>query len=242
MSFRGDLRIMGAMRYAITGASRGLGLEFVRQILNRGDTLDAGVRAPQEARELQALVREAGGRLRVHTLDVADARSVNAFASRVGEGPPLDVLINNAGIFGKSQPLESMDYEDLAHTFATNALGPMRLTSALLPALRRGSTRRVIHITSQMGSLGSNGMGGYYGYRLSKVALNMAMRNMHLELSGEGFITLAIDPGWVRTDMGGPQAPLLPEESVRGILQVIDRSTAEHGGRFLRYDGSELPW
>jgi NAD(P)-dependent dehydrogenase (short-subunit alcohol dehydrogenase family) len=233
---------MDVMRYAITGASRGLGLEFVRQLLNRGDTIDAGVRAPHEARHLQELVRGAEGRLRVHALDVADARSVSAFASRVGEGQPLDVLINNAGVFGKNLPLEGLDYEDLASSFATNTFGPMRLTSALLPALRRGSMRRVIHITSQMGSLSNNDMGGHYGYRLSKVALNMAMRNMHLELRGEGFIILAIDPGWVQTDMGGPQAPLRPEESVRGMLQVIDRTSAEHGGRFFRYDGSELPW
>jgi NAD(P)-dependent dehydrogenase (short-subunit alcohol dehydrogenase family) len=93
-----------------------------------------------------------------------------------------------------------------------------------------------------MGSIGDNGMGGYYGYRLSKAALNMAMRNMHLELRAEGFVTIAINPGWVQTDMGGPQAPLRPEQSVHAMLNVIDRLSAEHGGRFFNHDGAELRW
>jgi NAD(P)-dependent dehydrogenase (short-subunit alcohol dehydrogenase family) len=93
-----------------------------------------------------------------------------------------------------------------------------------------------------MGSIGDNGMGGYYGYRLSKAALNMAMRNMHLELRAEGFVTIAINPGWVQTDMGGPQAPLRPEQSVHAMLNVIDGLSAEHGGRFFNHNGAELPW
>jgi NAD(P)-dependent dehydrogenase (short-subunit alcohol dehydrogenase family) len=235
---------MDTMRYAITGASRGLGLEFVRQLLVRGDTIEAGVRAPAEARQLQGLAVESGGRLRIHALDVSDARSVESFAAAVGEGPPLDVLIHNAGITGKrSLPLAELDYEDVVGTFATNTVGPLRLTAALLPALRRGSTRRIIHLSSALASIAGNDMGGAYGYRLSKVALNMAMRNLHMDLRGEGFIAIALSPGWVQTDMGGPQAPLRPEESVRGMLHnVIDRLTAEHGGRFFGHDGAELPW
>lgn len=232
---------MDVMRYAITGASRGLGLEFVRQLLNRGDTIDAGVRSPPEARQLQELVQEAGGRLRLHALDIAEPKSVDAFAASVGQ-EPLDVLINNAGVYGKDGTLTGLDYESMADTFAINTLGPLRLTAALLPALRRGSARRIIHITSQMGSIGDNGMGGSYGYRISKAALNMAMRNMHLELRTEGFVTIAVHPGWVQTDMGGPQAPLRPEQSVRGMINVIDRLKAEDSGRFFSYEGQELPW
>jgi len=230
------------MRYAITGASRGLGLEFVRQLLNRGDSIDAGARSPAEARQLQGLAQDSRGRLRVHTLDVSNPRSVAAFAAEVGQGQPVDVLINNAGVFGKNEPLGRLDFEDVANTLTTNALGPLRLTSALLPALRRGGTRRVVHITSVLGSIGDNAMGGYYGYRLSKAALNMGMRNMHLELRAEGFVTIGINPGWVQTDMGGPQAPLRPEESVHAMLQVIDGLSVEQSGRFFNYDGSEIPW
>ncbi|OJT23981.1 SDR family oxidoreductase [Archangium sp. Cb G35] len=230
------------MRYAITGASRGLGLEFVRQLLNRGDTIEAGVRSPSEARQLQELVRGAEGRLRLHALDISDPKSVDAFAATVGQGEALDVLINNAGVYGKDGALTELDYESMASTFAVNTLGPLRLTAALLPALRRGSARRIIHITSQMGSIGDNGMGGSYGYRISKAAMNMAMRNMHVDLHGEGFVTISLHPGWVQTDMGGPNAPLLPEASVRGMINVIDRLKAEDGGRFFSYEGQELPW
>ncbi|MFE8595675.1 SDR family oxidoreductase [Archangium violaceum] len=230
------------MRYAITGASRGLGLEFVRQLLNRGDTIEAGVRSPSEARQLQELVRGAEGRLRLHALDISDSKSVDAFAATVGQGEALDVLINNAGVYGKDGALTELDYESMASTFAVNTLGPLRLTAALLPALRRGSARRIIHITSQMGSIGDNGMGGSYGYRISKAAMNMAMRNMHVDLHGEGFVTISMHPGWVQTDMGGPNAPLLPEASVRGMINVIDRLKAEDGGRFFSYEGQELPW
>lgn len=242
MSFRAKGAFNGVMHYAITGASRGLGLEFVRQLLSRGDTIDAGVRSPPEARQLQELVREAGGRLRLHALDIADPKSVDAFAASVGQEQPLDVLINNAGVYGKDGALNELDYESMAHTFAINTLGPLRLTAALLPALRRGSARRIIHITSKMGSLSDNGMGGSYAYRISKAALNMAMRNMHVDLHTEGFVTIAMHPGWVQTDMGGPQAPLRPEESVRGMINVIDRLKAEDGGRFFSYEGQEIPW
>ncbi len=144
---------------------------------------------------------------------------------------------------GEHQPLNGLDYEDLASTFTTNTVGTLRLTNALLPALRRGSSRRIVHISSGLGSIGANDLGGFYGYRISKVALNMAMRNMHLELRDEGFVTIALSPGWVQTDMGGPEAPLRPEESVQGMLHnVIDRLTTEHGGRFFGHDGTELPW
>ncbi len=233
---------MDVMRYAITGASRGLGLEFVRQLLNRGDTIEAGVRSPSEARHLQELAGGSQGRLRLHALDISDPQSVDAFAAAVGQGQPLDVLINNAGVYGKEGSLTELDYESLADTFAVNTLGPLRLTAALLPSLRRGSARRIIHITSKMGSISDNGMGGSYAYRLSKAAMNMAMRNMHVDLQGEGFVTIAMHPGWVRTDMGGPQAPLRPEESVRGMLNVIDRLKAEDGGRFFSHEGQEIPW
>jgi NAD(P)-dependent dehydrogenase (short-subunit alcohol dehydrogenase family) len=232
---------MDAMRYVITGANRGLGLEFVRQLLSRGDSIDAGVRSPGDARHLQEIAGTAGGRFRVHALDISEPKSVETFAAAVGH-EPLDVLINNAGVYGKQGPLTGLDYESMADTFAINTLGPLRLTAALLPALRRGSARRVVHISSLMGSIAENSGGGSYGYRISKAALNMAMRNMHLELRGEGFITIAMHPGWVQTDMGGAQAPLRPEESVRGMINVIDGLKAEDGGRFLSYEGQEIPW
>lgn len=233
---------MGPMRYAITGTGRGLGLEFVRQLLHRGDTIDAGVRVPAEASALQDLSRQSGGRLRLHALDTSKGESVEAFAAVVGEGEPVDVLINNAGVHGRTGPLAELDFEDMLRTYTVNTLGPLRLTAALLPALRRSAVRRIVHLSSSMGSIGDNSWGGSYGYRLSKAALNMAMRNLHVELHGEGFITIALHPGWAQTDMGGPSAPVPVPESVRGMLQVIDGLTPERSGRFWAYDGQELAW
>jgi NAD(P)-dependent dehydrogenase (short-subunit alcohol dehydrogenase family) len=231
------------MRYVITGASRGLGLEFVRQLLERGDAVEAGVLLLEEnADVLRALARESEGRLRVHPLDVTDTASVSAFARAVDEGGPLDVLINNAGIFGGTEPLSKLDFQGMLRTFDTNALGALRVTSALLPALRRGSTRRIACLSSRAGSLADNTSGRNYAYRLSKAALNMGVRNLAVELRPEGFTVICLHPGWARTDMGGPTAPQTPEESVSGLLQVVDRASPEDTGRFIDFRGQEVPW
>lgn len=231
------------MRYAVTGASRGLGLEFVRQLLRRGAVVEAGVLLLEEnADVLQALAREAEGRLRVHPLDVTDPASVAAFAREVEGGGPLDVLINNAGVFGGMEPLAGLDYQVLLRTFDTNTLGALRVTAALLPALRRGSTRRIACLSSRAGSVADNSSGGLYAYRLSKAALNMAVRNLSVELCPEGFTVLAVHPGWARTDMGGASAPQSAEESVHGLLQVLDGARPEDTGRFIDFRGQEVPW
>ena len=229
------------MRVAITGANRGIGLEFVRQLLCRGDTIEAGVREPSEAKQLQGLAREAEGRLRIHRLEVQDAASVQAFAVNVGEFP-VDLLINNAGVSGKWQGLSELDYEDMARTLAINTLGPLRLTAALMPALLKGAARKAVHVSSAMGSIGKNAEGGAYGYRMSKAALNMGVRSMAQDFRAQGLITVALNPGWVQTDMGGANAPLRPEESVRNMRRVIDGLGPEQSRRFFDHDGSELPW
>jgi NAD(P)-dependent dehydrogenase (short-subunit alcohol dehydrogenase family) len=229
------------MRFVITGANRGIGLEFVRQLLFRGDTVDAGVRAPAEAQLLQTIAREAQGRLRILPLELQDPSSIQAFAAAVGE-TPVDVLVNNAGVMGKWLALPELDYEDVARTFAINALAPLRLTGALLPALLKGSTRKAVHITSRLGSLHDNAEGGLYAYRMSKAALNMGVRSMAQDFRAQGLLTAVINPGWVKTDMGGPDAPLRAEESVRGMLEVIDRLGPEQSGRFLDFQGKDVPW
>ncbi|HZI11179.1 MAG TPA: SDR family oxidoreductase [Myxococcus sp.] len=229
------------MRYVITGASRGIGLEFVQQLLKRGDTVEAGVRSQEGAKRLEPLARESGGRLRIHALDVEDAASIRAFAADL-RASPVDVLINNAGVYGQACALADVDYADLARTFGINALGPLRVTSALLPALRQGTSRRVAHVSSRMGSIASNTEGGSYAYRMSKAALNAGVRSMSHDLKAEGFVTVMLHPGWVQTDMGGPEAPLPAAASVRGMLRVIDGLGPEHSGRFLDYQGQEVPW
>ncbi|MDY7226603.1 SDR family oxidoreductase [Hyalangium rubrum] len=236
------------MRYAISGASRGIGLEFVRQLLARGDTVEAGVRVPSEARLLASLAREAGNRLRIHALDVTEPSSVLTFAANVNEAP-LDVLINNAGIGGKWGSLMELDYEDMARVMETNAFGPLRLSAALMPSVLRGSTRKILHLTTRMASLSENNesgvygfTGGAYGYRMSKAALNVGMRTMAVDFRDKGLITAVLNPGWVCTEMGGKSAPMRAEDSVQGMLRVIDGLTVDNSGGFLDFQGRELPW
>ncbi len=231
------------MRHAVTGASRGIGLEFVRQLLRRGDVVEAGVLLPEEnADVLQALVRESEGRLRVHPLDITDPVSVGAFARQVDGGGPLDVLINNAGVLGSKKPLTELDFQELLRTFDVNALGALRMAAALLPTLRRGTTRRIACMSSRAGSIADNGSGGAYAYRLSKAALNMAVCNLAVELRPEGFTVLALHPGWVRTAMSDPTAPRSPEEAAHDLLQLIDSARPEDTGRFLDFRGQPVPW
>ncbi|MFL5348057.1 MAG: SDR family oxidoreductase [Hyalangium sp.] len=236
------------MRYAISGASRGIGLEFVRQLLARGDTVEAGARVPWEARQLTALARDAGERLRIHALDVKNTASVRAFAASIGEAP-IDVLINNAGVSGKWNPLGELDFEDMAHVMETNAIGPMRMASALLPLVLKGNTRKIVHLTTRMGSLTENTPAGVYGfaggayaYRMSKAALNQGMRTMAVDFREKGLITALLNPGWVQTDMGSKMAPTRVDECVQGLLRVIDELTLARSGCFFDFQGKEMLW
>ncbi|MRG91205.1 SDR family oxidoreductase [Polyangium spumosum] len=229
------------MRIVITGANRGIGLELARRYLDRGDHVDAAVRNPEAARELAALGRGAGGRLRILTCDVGDDTSVRTFATALGD-VAVDVLINNAGILGKWVSLADLDFADVTRTVDTNAVGPLRVTAALLPHLRRSSMRKIVNMSSRMGSIAENTDGGAYAYRMSKAALNMANKSMSLDLRGEGFTVVVLHPDWVKTDMGGPDAPISVEESAAGIVALVDRLTIADTGGFFHFRGHTLPW
>lgn len=229
------------MRIVITGANRGIGLEFTRQYLDRGDQVEAVTRAPESAGALAQLAASAGGRLRVHGCDVASDQGARALAASLGE-VAVDVLINNAGVMGKMQALDALDHDDMLRTFDINALGPVRVTAALLPHLRRASTRKVAHISSGMGSISDNTSGGAYGYRMSKAALNMACRSMAIDLRGEGFKVVTMNPGWVQTDMGGAGAPTPVATSVGLMIERIDGLTPEQSGLFVDYRGHTWAW
>ena len=226
------------MRFVVTGANRGIGLEFVRQLTARGEDVDATARDPEQAQELQALSRP-GGRLRVYRLDVADDASVAAFAEQLAPGP-VDVLINNAGVSGIKGG-EAIDPPDILRVFNVNAAGTLRVVRALLPRLRAGKGRKIVNVTSHLGSI-ADATGGRFAYRLSKSALNMATRVLAEDLRGEGFRTVALHPGWVQTRMGGSGAPVTPEQSVRGMLRIVDGLTAEQSGKVFEFQGRELPW
>jgi NAD(P)-dependent dehydrogenase (short-subunit alcohol dehydrogenase family) len=223
------------MHVVVTGANRGIGLEFVRQYLSRGDRVTAGCRDPESAAALRAL---AGERLAVHACDVSDDARVEAFARAVGDAT-VDLLINNAGVGGEWTSLDALSTASALHTYSVNALGPLRVTRALLPHLLRGPSRRVVHVSSGMGSIGDNTSGGAYAYRMSKAALNMASRSLAVDLRDQGVTSVVINPGWVQTDMGGAGAPVRVEDSVAAMITRFDHLTLADSGRFLDWKRPE---
>lgn len=232
-----------AMRALVTGANRGIGLELVRQLRERGDDVEACARSPETARELNAL---AGDRVHVHKLDVTNVDSVRALAGALRE-VALDVVFNVAGVYGGPrqsvrQMADDLELDDVAETYEINAIGPLRVAVALLPQLRRGKLKKLVHLTSGMGSISDNTSGGYYSYRMSKAALNMMSRSLAVDLKAEGIASYVINPGWVQTDMGGANAPTPVADSVRGILREVDRATLADSGEFLNWKGNRYAW
>ena len=219
----------------ITGANRGLGLEFAREFSARGYHVIGTARNPEQAQELRALGAQ------VEQLDVADDASARTLAGKL-KGQAIDILINNAGIIGSSSnSITDLDFNKMVNTYQVNALGPMRVTQALYKNLMLGKGRKVVDITSMMGSVTMN-FGGAYDYRASKAALNMLTNTLAKELGKDGFICVVIHPGWVQTDMGGSSAPVTPRESISGMIKVIDGLTKESNGKFYDYTGKEMPW
>jgi NAD(P)-dependent dehydrogenase (short-subunit alcohol dehydrogenase family) len=221
--------------WIVTGANRGIGLAFARALVQRGERVVGTARRPESAEAL----RSTGAR--VEKLDVADDASVADFARRLAN-ESVDVLIHNAAIGDAGPSIEHLDPGEVLRTLDVNAVGPVRLTRALLTNLRAGRTRKIVGITSGLGSLQQATGGGWYAYRMAKAALNTFIRTLAEELAPERFACVVICPGWVKTAMGGPEAPLTPEESVASMLKVIDRLTPSDTGRFLDRRGRDVPW
>mgnify|MGYP003666686410 FL=1 len=221
----------------ITGSNRGLGLEFVRQYAAEGWRVYACCRSPASASELEALASDS---VTIHALDVGDFAAIEALARELG-GVAIDLLINNAGVFGDGSPLGSVNYEVFRKTLEINTLAPLRVTECFLPHLEAGSLKKIAHVTSRMGSIADNTSGGRYAYRSSKAALNMVNKSLSQDL-GSRALTVVLHPGWVATDMGGANAPLQAPESVAGMRKVIAGLSPEDTGRFFNYDGDLLPW
>ena len=227
----------------ITGSNRGLGLEWVRQYAARGWRVFASCRDPDSAKDLKALV-SAHPEVTLHRLDVTASDQIAALAESMRD-ETLDLLVHNAGVYfehwGKD-PVGSIDYDDWQQTFRVNTLGPVRVTEALLAQLGRGDRPLVLAITSNMGSIAGIDAPRDYAYRSSKAALNAAMHGLAHELKPRGIGVLLLHPGWVRTRMGGSSAPIGPEESVRGMLSLVDRYEPSLSGGFFRFDGARMPW
>lgn len=224
---------------AITGAGRGIGFELARQHLAAGDRVFALVRNPDRALDLADVASASGGRLTVHPMDVADTASVRAGAASTGE-EPIDLLYNVAGVPGPSGPeLEDADWAAWDETYAISVQGPLRVLQAFLARLGAGS--KVINFSSQLGA-STWPMGGYYAYASAKAALNRLMRSVAIDLKDRGIVVGLVHPGWVRTDMGGPQGDISVEESATGVRQVAAAWTLADSGEFKNWNGTPHAW
>ena len=232
-----------AARVLVTGANRGLGLEFARQLLARGDRVIAACRHPGRATELTALAGAHPGHLHVLPLDIARPASIQELGRETAMlFPGLDLLVNNAGVLVPGERFGSVSADDLDSSFRSNAMGPMLLTQMLAPLLAKGAQAKVANLSSVMGSIQAVREFRSPSYAMSKAALNMATALLARALAPSNVAVFALHPGWARTDMGGPQADVEPREAVAGMLGVIAALGLRDSGAFRDWQGKPLSW
>ncbi len=226
----------------ITGANRGLGFEFARQYLADGWEIFAACRNPTAADELKRLAKGSRGKLTIVPMDVTNSESIRQAAEQL-HGVAIDVLVNSAGVTGVSgQRAGYVDYDSWARVLDVNTMGPLHVLESFIDHIARSERRLVVTITSGMGSIGDNTSGGSIAYRSSKAAVNMVMRSAAIDLASRRVTCVVANPGWVKTDMGGPSATLTPQESVTALRRLIETFGPNNSGKFYHYDGSEYPW
>ncbi len=225
----------------VTGANRGLGIEFVEQYLNEGNDVIATYRNENSSMDLIEMGNERSN-LKILQLDVSSNKSLNSFAENLGDSP-IDIFINNAGVYGpRNSSFGNVDEENWIPAIKINAIAPILLTQLIIKNIRSGADKKLIYITSKMGSIDDNKGGGAYVYRSSKTALNAVVKSLSVDLENEGIVVALIHPGWVKTDMGGPNALIERDTSVRGMTEVISNLDITSTGNFYNYDGSIIPW
>lgn len=226
----------------VTGANRGLGLEFCRQYAENGWRVIAACRDPKAANALNELAAKHSN-LVIETLDVADFGQIDALAAKLADDG-IDVLLNNAGVYGDQagHGFGNLDYGVWQKTLTINTVAPVKMAEAFMPQLLRGSGKLIATVSSLMGSLADNSSGGSLLYRSSKAAINAAMHSLAIDLLPRSVGVLILHPGWVRTDMGGPNGLIDVEESISGMRQRIADFKLSQSGSFIRYDGNIAPW
>lgn len=226
----------------ITGANRGIGLEFVRQYLLDGWRVHAGARSPEGAPELMKLAAEHRERLQVHPLDVTNTRHITNLAATL-EATPIDVLINNAGVYGGDhQGFGETDEQAWLECLRTNVVAPMKMMEAFVEHVAASAQRVMATLSSKMGSMADNGSGGSYHYRSSKAGVNAVVVSAAIDLAPRGIVAVALHPGWVRTDMGGPDAEITTATSVARMRRTLAGLGPQDAGGFFDIDGSIIPW
>ena len=226
----------------ITGANRGLGFEFARQYVADGWQVYAACRDPASASKLRRLAEDSDDKLRILAIDVTDSATVHAAATEL-DGQAIDLLLNNAGVIGpRGQTIGNIDYEAWADVLSVNTMGPMRVSEAFVEHVASSDRKLIVTLTSGMGSIADNTSGGSVVYRSSKAALNMVMRSLAIDLAPRSITCVVVNPGWVRTDMGGPNATLEPPESISALRRLMATLGPAQSGKFFNHTGREYPW
>lgn len=230
---------MNAYSVLITGASRGLGLEFTKQYAADGWNVLACCRHPQSAMALQALAA-AHSNIKIHPLDVTDFAQIDALATQL-KNESIDVLINNAGVYPSSS-FGDTNYDEWANGFKVNSMAPLKMAEAFVQHITRSQLKKIATITSKMGSIDDNNSGESYSYRSSKCAVNMVMKSLSIDLKPYGISVVTLHPGWVQTDMGGSNALISATTSVAALRHVIEQLNIASTGKFIAYDGKAINW
>ena len=221
----------------ITGANRGLGLEFARQYAAEGWRVHACCRHPDKAKDLKAIE----GEVVRHKLDVTDGLQVAGLSRELAD-EAIDLLINNAGVYGEHKTFQDTDLDEWLEVLAINTVAPFRMARRFADHVARGERKVIASVSSGLASIARNDSGGIYPYRSSKAALNMVVKGLSVDLADRGIVVVAFAPGWVRTDMGGEGAELNPEESIAALRKSIDALTPADSGRYMDRFGEDLPW
>ena len=223
----------------VTGANRGLGYEFVKQYSENKFDVFACCRNVNEAKKLKELA-EISENIKIYELDVGNVKTIKNLSQQL-KNEKIDVLINNAGIY-RSSTVGNINYDEWIESFKVNTIAPYQIVENFLEQIINSDLKKVVSITSKMGSIDDNTSGGSYIYRSSKTALNSMMRSLTHDLKNQGVATLTLHPGWVRTDMGGPGGWINSIESVQGMIKQIDKLTIDDSGKYLDYAGKSINW
>ena len=230
---------MNTYQVLITGANRGIGLEFARQYAAAGWNVLACCREPQHPSALHALA-STHTNIRIFPLDVGNFAQIDALALQLKD-EAIDVLINNAGIYPHST-FGDTNYDDWAQAFKINAMAALKMAEAFVQHITKSRLKKIAALTSKMGSIDDNTSGESYIYRSSKTALNMVMKSLSIDLKPYGISVVTLHPGWVQTSMGGPNALINTQTSVAGMRELIEDLSLNNTGRFVAYDGQEVAW
>ena len=226
----------------ITGSNRGLGLGFVKKFLDKNVNVICTTRNKLGSKELLEYQKKHPDNLEILELDLLEENSENTLSNLLSD-KPIDVFINNAGIMGRSeQNFNSVSAEPWLEVLKVNLISPLLITQSIIDNIKKGFDKKIYFLSSRVGSIEDNSGGGRYIYRSSKTALNQVVKSLSIDLNSLGITVISLHPGWVRTDMGGPNALISIDESIDGMMSVIEKTDIKNTGQFLNYDGNEIPW